>query len=172
MSISRSSDLPRIAGGATLAGTEHYAERFSELDPGHFRFCHGLVFSSLGIGTYLGEATDEVDASYLDSLVLALVSGCNVIDTAINYRFQRSERAVGRALQTAIKHGFSREEIVVCTKGGFIPFELNYPAEPYDWIEENLFRKRVVTPEEIHPAGHCMTPMFLWHQLDQSLQNL
>lgn len=165
-------DLPRIAGGATLAGTEHYAERFSELDPGHFRFCHDLVFSSLGIGTYLGDATDAMDASYLDSLVLALVSGCNVIDTAINYRFQRSERAVGRTLQTAIKHGFSREEIIVCTKGGYIPFELELPHDPYEWIEEHLLQKRVVTPDEIHPAGHCITPMFLWNQLDQSLKNL
>jgi aryl-alcohol dehydrogenase-like predicted oxidoreductase len=161
-----------IAGRATLTGTESYSERFSELDPAHFRLCHGLVYSSIGIGTYLGDATDEVDASYSQSIVRALASGCNVIDSAINYRFQRSEKSVGRALRQAIDKGFSREEIVVCTKGGYIPFEDTYPADPYQWVDDNLLRKRIITPEDIHPSGHCMAPMYLHHQVEQSLRNL
>lgn len=161
-----------LPGRATITGTETYAERFAELDPGHFRLCHGLIYSSIGLGTYLGDADDETDQRYTDSILQAIASGCNVIDSAINYRFQRSERAVGKALQAAVERGFSREEIIVCSKGGYIPFDTSYPADPYQWIEDNLLQKGIVTPEEIHPAGHCITPMYLRHQLHQSLQNL
>jgi len=48
-----------------------------------------LKISSLGIGTYLGQPDDKVDASYAASVVASVESGINVIDTAINYRFQR-----------------------------------------------------------------------------------
>jgi aryl-alcohol dehydrogenase-like predicted oxidoreductase len=161
-----------LSGCATLQGTEHYAERFEELHPGHFRLCHGLFFSSIGLGTYLGESTDEVDEQYKESVITAVSLGCNVIDTAINYRFQRSERAIGRALTDLAARGFKREELVICTKGGFIPFDGNYPADPWKWVEETLLDKGIVTPDEIHPSGHCMAPMYLYNQLQQSLKNL
>lgn len=163
---------PPIPGCATLQGTERYAEKHAELHPGHFRQCQNLVFSSIGMGTYLGEATDEVDNRYLKCMQQAIYTGCNIIDTAINYRFQRSERAIGQALGQLIANGLPRDEIIVCTKGGFIPFDTNYPSDPYAWIEENLLNKGVVTPEEIHPSGHCMAPNYLYHQLNQSLRNL
>jgi len=161
-----------LPGSATIQGTEHYAERFAELHPMHFKLCQGLIFSSIGIGTYLGSATDDVDKNYVSAITRAAASGCNVIDTAINYRFQRSERAIGQALQQLINNGFSREELILCSKGGFIPFDGEYPADPYKWIDENLFQKFIISPEDVHPSGHCMTPMYLLHQLDQSLRNL
>lgn len=166
------SPTPPMAGSATLQGTEQYAARFPELDPTHFRLCHALISSSIGIGTYLGEASDEVDQRYEDCIYAAITHGCNVIDTAINYRFQRSERVVGRALRRAIADGFARDEFIVCTKGGFIPFDCSLPNDPYQWIEDNLFAKGIITPDDIHPSGHCMAPMFLYNQLEQSLQNL
>ncbi len=172
MSDIPSDSVPRISGSATLAGTEHYAERFEELHPSHFRLCHSLMMSSIGLGTYLGDSTDEVDARYTDCVVRAVSLGCNVIDTAINYRFQRSERAIGRALRQLLQSGFSREEMVICTKGGFIPFDGSYPAEPWKWVKDTLLVKGIVTPEEIHPSGHCMAPMYLYNQLEQSLKNL
>ena len=49
--------------------------------------------------------------------------GANVIDTAANYRFQRSERSVGEALRRLSAAGFARDELVVCTKGGYLPFD-------------------------------------------------
>ena len=42
------------------------------------------------------------------------------MDSAINYRFQRSERSVGEALKELIAKGFSRGEIILCTKAGFL----------------------------------------------------
>ena len=54
----------------------------------------------------------------------AVELGANVIDTAANYRFQRSERSIGNALRELTEAGgFSRDEIVICTKGGYLPFD-------------------------------------------------
>lgn len=161
-----------VTGRATLGGTEHYAERFAELDPGHFRLCQDLVWSSIGIGTYLGEASDEVDDLYAGSVFRAIASGCNVVDTAINYRFQRSERAVGRGLGLALERGFGREEIVVCSKGGFVSFDGCFPGDPFGWVEENLIKRGIVSWEEVSREGHCLAPMFLDYQVGQSLENL
>lgn len=48
--------------------------------------------------------------------------GINVIDTAINYRYMRSERVVGAAIKYLIdNHSFSREELFVSSKIGYLP---------------------------------------------------
>ncbi|MGB6882631.1 MAG: aldo/keto reductase, partial [Candidatus Acidiferrum sp.] len=106
---------------ATLDATKRYANRFAgHAADGHFREAQGLVFSSLGIGTYLGQPDPKIDASYTAAIVAAAESGINFIDAAINYRFQRSERNIGAAIQQLATKGFSREELVVCTKGGYL----------------------------------------------------
>src|SRR6185369_5286454 len=91
----------------------------------HFRDGpHGLILSSIGIGTYLGDPDDQTDAAYGETLVGAITLGTNVVDTAINYRAQRSERVVGMAIAALIEAGeLQRDEVVVCTKGGYIPFD-------------------------------------------------
>src|SRR5262245_6842436 len=118
---------PPVEGRATREGTARYRARFGRLAPDHFLEVRGLWVSSIGIGTYLGEPDASDDAGYRDAVIAAVKSGCNVIDTAINYRFQRSERSVGEALRSLFADGFSRDEIVVATKGGFIPFDGGYP---------------------------------------------
>ena len=101
-----------LNGWATLEGTARYRERFREVAAdGHFRKSQDLWFSSIGVGTYLGDADDETDARYAESVVRAVELGANVIDTAANYRFQRSERAIGVALRELTKRGFARDEI-------------------------------------------------------------
>jgi hypothetical protein len=87
----------RVDGAlATSAATRAYRDRFNErvARPYFRRFGDALV-SSVGVGTYLGDATDAADDRYRAALVDAVESGINVVDTAINYRHQRSERAVG-----------------------------------------------------------------------------
>ena len=46
--------------------------------------------------------------------------GVNVIDTAINYRYQKSERVVGAVLRYLLEKGYSREELFICSKVGYI----------------------------------------------------
>ena len=62
MSTSAPIDSKRMPGRATAQGTLRYAARFQgRTAAGHFReIPGGLVFSSIGIGTYLGEP-DEAD---------------------------------------------------------------------------------------------------------------
>jgi len=155
-------------------GTRRYAQRLNSVTArGHFRERDGLFTSSIGLGTYLGHWDEHTDRSYQDAIKRAIELGCNVIDSAINYRFQRSERAIGVALKQLAEAGkASRDEIIVATKGGFFPFEDEPPRDPRAWITENVIDKGLARPEEIVGGGHCMTPAYLEDQLTRSLQNL
>src|SRR6478752_10281420 len=109
-----------MSASATSSGTTRYADKFAgRAASGHFREAQGLVVSSLGIGTYLGQPDDKTDQSYTSSVIAAVENGINVIDAAINYRFQRSERSIGAALKELAQKGFSREEFLLCNKGGY-----------------------------------------------------
>src|SRR4051794_35017017 len=85
----------------TDSGTAKYRQRFHErfVDDYFRRSTNGLWLSSIGVGTYLGESSDDDDAAYEAAVRHAVASGINVIDTAINYRSQRSELSVGSAIQ-------------------------------------------------------------------------
>src|SRR5258706_16414449 len=121
---------------ATSDSTKKYAARFAgRAAAGHFREQQGLWLSSIGIGTYLGEADAKTDQAYTDSIVAAVESGANVIDSAINYRFQRSERSAGAALKELTGWGFSREELVVCTKGGFLTPDSDMPGDANEYFQ-------------------------------------
>jgi aryl-alcohol dehydrogenase-like predicted oxidoreductase len=161
-----------IPGWATPQGTRAYGERFNgTAAPGHFRPAHGLWMSSIGIGTYLGHPDPETDARYVEAVICAVVRGCNVVDTAINYRFQRSERCVGKALRSLLAYGFRREELVIATKGGYVPYEGDWPEDPHRYIEENFLRTGIARPEDFI-NGHCIAPGYLRHQIAWSRRNL
>src|SRR5437588_7044967 len=100
---------------ATSKGTRQFAAHFAKsAAPGHFREAQGLTLSSLGLGTYLGQPDEKTDARYTSAIVAAVENGINVLDAAINYRFQRSERCIGAALKRLAEQGFSRENILLC----------------------------------------------------------
>ena len=158
---------------ATLEDTTRYRERFAGVLAGnHFREQNGLWLSSIGLGTYLGNADDETDARYTQAVVRAVESGANVIDTAANYRFQRSERAIGKALRQLKENGFSRNEIVICTKGGYLPFDGAPPRDMRRYVEETFVTPGIANFEDIVGGSHCMTPGYLQNQLEQSLGNM
>jgi aryl-alcohol dehydrogenase-like predicted oxidoreductase len=158
---------------ATKDGTANYAQRFSgRAANGHFREAHGLMLSSLGIGTYLGQPDDKTDNGYTAAVVAAVESGINVIDTAINYRFQRSERSIGTAIKQLAQKGISREEFVLCTKGGFLTPDNSMPSNPNEYFYREYIQPRVFSPNDIVAGSHCMTPRFIEDQLGRSLRNL
>ena len=162
-----------MSRGATLEGTTKYAEKFrGHAAEGHYREVQGLVLSSLGVGTYLGQPNETTDAGYAAALVAAVESGINVIDTAINYRLQRSERSVGTALKVLAHKGFTRDEIVVCTKGGYLTADGTMPDDPNRYFFEEYIQKGVFTAKDIAAGCHCMTPAYLQNQLARSLKNL
>jgi aryl-alcohol dehydrogenase-like predicted oxidoreductase len=159
--------------GATKEGTTRYAEKLrGHAADGHFRVVRELLFSSLGIGTYLGQPNDTTDSGYAAAIVAAVELGINVIDSAINYRLQRSERNIGTALKVLAHKGFSRDEIVVCTKGGYLTADGSMPADANRYFFEEYIQKGVFTAKDIAEGCHCMTPRFLENQLARSLKNL
>jgi aryl-alcohol dehydrogenase-like predicted oxidoreductase len=159
---------------ATSEGTKRYSERFAnQAAKGHFRTQHGLLLSSIGIGTYLGNADPATDTNYTEAVVRAVHLGCNVIDSAANYRFQRSERSIGQALKVLTgQHDFSRDEIVICTKGGYLPFDGAPPQNMREYVEETFVKPGITSFDDIVGGSHCMTPAYLQNQLNQSLRNL
>ena len=159
---------------ATPSGTARYRARFADrFAPAHFREQHGLVLSSIGIGTYLGNADATTDDSYTRSVVRAVQLGVNVIDSAANYRFQRSERSIGKALQMlSNEHGIAREELVICTKGGYLPFDGAPPRNVREYVNETFVKPGIASFDDIVAGSHCMTPSYLQSQLDQSLRNM
>ncbi len=160
-----------IATHATPDGTARYRDRYVPLS-GHFRRAQSLWLSSIGIGTYLGQPSPQSDADYTAAVKHALTSGINVVDTASNYRFQRSERAIGQALTELLEtRSIARDEIVVCTKGGYIPFDSEYPRDPNRYIRETVIEAGLAAAEDIID-GHCLAPRFIRAQLEQSLRNL
>lgn len=161
-----------IKGFATAEGTVAYrARRAAARD--HFRVWQGLAASSIGIGTYLGGEDAATDQSYRETVTRALELGLNVVDTAVNYRHQRSERSVGAALRSLVGAGaVSREEVVLATKGGFIPFDETAPANPSAYLADTYLRPGIVEAADVVAGCHCMTPRYLADQLERSRANL
>ncbi len=134
----------------------------------------GLRVSSIGFGTYLGEPDDATDAAYRAAFAQAFALGCNVFDCAINYRFQRSERALGGWLKQAVADGsVRRDEVVIATKGGFVPFEGSLPPDPRRWTYQHFIETGLVHPNEFcADYQHCLAPAFLDQMIESSLLNL
>jgi aryl-alcohol dehydrogenase-like predicted oxidoreductase len=160
-----------IPGKATAEGTAGFAKKHPSAHPQHWREALGLTISSIGMGTYLGNADPVTDGKYAAATEKSLSLGINVIDSAINYRYQRSERNVGVGLKKAIDAGaVSRDQVLLCTKGGFIAGDWGPPTR--EWFTENFAKPGILEPGDIVAGCHCMSPKYLKHEVDQSRANL
>jgi len=168
---------------ATAEGTRRYVARFAATAAaGHFREPVGCgtpsegapLLSSMGIGTYLGEADDATDKAYTAAVIAAVEGGINVADTAINYRYQRSERSIGAALRELAARGFARDEIVVCTKGGFLTTDGEMPGDgdAHAYLEREYLNSGILEAKDVAAGCHAMSPAFLADQLERSRKNL
>ena len=157
---------------ATVEGTKKYAERFQDAAGGHFRAAQELTLSSIGLGTYLGNWDAATDENYANAIAKFVESAGNVIDTAANYRFQRSERAIGQALRHLVEKGFAREELFIATKGGYLPFDNEPPRDARAYFQKEFVDRGIATFDELAGGSHCMTPAYLQSQIDQSLGNM
>src|SRR5688500_19728254 len=150
--------MMKLSGSAAPAGTDRYRKPFAEKIPQeHLRQAHGLWMSSIGMGTYLGNNDDSTDEQYRQAVVRAVELGCNVIDTAINYRCQRSERAIGTALKELSARGYDRNEVIIATKGGFLPFDGTPPKDPRSYFEQKFVGTALATAAEIDDGYPCIT---------------
>jgi aryl-alcohol dehydrogenase-like predicted oxidoreductase len=169
-----------IPGFATPAGTSRYRERFHQLAeadffrrPEQMPGVGELWLSSLGLGTYLGEPDNAADAAYTAAVQLAARSGINVLDTAINYRHQRSERNIGAALSQSIRAGgLQRDEVFVCTKAGYLSFDSAPPPDPRAYFLREYGESGILDAKELAGGMHCIAPDYLHDQIERSRRNL
>ncbi|KAH7438067.1 hypothetical protein KP509_05G103600 [Ceratopteris richardii] len=169
-----------IPGRADFFGTSQYAQRIgSNAGPGHFRQLKvggqlgNLIVSSLGIGTFGGSEYEEVDKDYIRNIIRGFDLGINVIDTASNYRSMHSELAIGEGMAKAIQQGIiQRNEVVVCTKGGFLSFDYRETVEPRTYIEDKYVKTGLFQWEEFVGGVHCLATPFVMNQLEISRRNL
>ena len=159
-----------IKGKATPEGTAAYAKKHPGAHERHWKSALGLTLSSVGMGSYLGNADPITDGKYSAALVMALDTGINVFDSAINYRYQRSERNLGAGLRKAVDAGtVTRDQVLLCTKGGFIAGDMGPPTK--EWFEETFVKPGVITAADFVAGSHCMAPRYLRHEVEQSLRN-
>ena len=159
---------------ATFDDTYNFAKKFAHYKDFYVKH-NNLVFSKLGLGTFNKEPYKEENYlfHYIEGVKEAIKSGINLIDTASNYRYGQSEKEIGIALQELFEEGFvKREELIICSKGGFIQLEYPFPQNPYAWIEENIINSSLAKLEDIELDQHCMTPDYLEWSCQESLENL
>ena len=169
-----------ISGRASADGTRRFAERQvaeSGREATSYRLLDGLTVSTIGLGTYLGEPDDVTDVLYIEAIVEAVGLGINHVDSAINYRFQRSERATGEAIRRVLADGgVDRSEIVVATKGGYVPFDGAPPSGPgaaREYVSREFLSPGVCKAADFaNQYRHCMAPGYLANQIDRSCENL
>lgn len=151
----------------TFAASHHTSEDF-------YQNVLDLTLSSIGIGSFAPEPYKEENYlySFTDSTIKAVELGCNVIDTAINYRCQESEKEIGKAILALQQAGISRESLFISSKAGFIPLDFPFPENPYEWIEANILTPKRATKEEIIVDQHCLAPDYIRWSCEQSLRNL
>jgi aryl-alcohol dehydrogenase-like predicted oxidoreductase len=147
-----------LPGHATTEGVQRFVAQFGKNSVEFYRSAQDILVSSVGIGTCRGASEADADAAYVGAVTAALEGGVNLIDTSLNYRNQRSERAVGAGIRLFVANGGKRDEIVVCTKGGFLLPE--------------AIAGGIVQPNDVVGGMHCMTPAFLADQIERSRQNL
>ncbi|KEQ57238.1 aldehyde reductase protein [Marine Group I thaumarchaeote SCGC RSA3] len=161
-----------ISGFATPDGTKKFAVN-SGVNQSNFKGFQSLTLSNVGIGTYLGDPDARTDELVTNAVKQSVLSGVNVLDTAINYRSQKAERSVGKAISELIQENkISRDQIFVSTKNGYVTNDADVQLGFWEYVKEEYTQKGIVQEGDITSGYHCMTTTYLSDQLDRSLKNL
>lgn len=159
---------------ATFDATLNYAKKFSNYKDFYIK-SNELIFSKLGLGTFNKEPYKEENYvfHYIEGVKEAVKNGINLIDSASNYRYGQSEKEIGIALKELFEEKIAtREELIICSKGGFIQLEYPFPKNPYIWIEENIINSKLATLEDIELDQHCLSADFIEWSCKKSLENI
>jgi len=161
-----------ISGFATSDGTRKFAQN-SGVNQANFNEFQNLLLSNVGIGTYLGESDTRTDELVTNAVIQSILSGVNVVDTAINYRAQKAERSIGKALLELIEEQkISRDQIFLSSKSGYVTNDADVNLGFWEYVKEEYSKKGVIKEGDVTSGYHCMTQTYLSDQLDRSLKNL
>ncbi|OOG23816.1 oxidoreductase [Thioalkalivibrio denitrificans] len=166
-------DVILIPGYANARATRAYAEaRVASGDAaeGHYsEFLRARMrLSSLGVGTFGGEASPQVDTAISTIVTRALTRGINVIDTAAHYRYGRSLAAVGAGVRAALAAGVPREAMFLLSKGGFLTLRGGPPAYMNAWFESEIVAQGLGTKADLAKGTHLLTPEYINYQIELS----
>ncbi|GBC89204.1 D-threo-aldose 1-dehydrogenase [bacterium HR13] len=128
----------------------------------------GLKLSEIGVGTYLGELDERTSEGYRQVIKEAINSyQINVVDTAIVYRYMKSERDIGAVLKE-----LGRDKFIISTKGGYVPYDVDSGEDPKDYFYDNFINTGIINPQEMTPQGHYLSAKFIDWCLSKSLENM
>lgn len=176
-SISLINEYRAVAGYATAEGTRKFMEKAFKngMANSHFRSFNNLNFSSLGIGTYLGQLTAEDDIDLENAIYNSLKSGAvNVIDTAINYRSMKSEKNIGHAIKRLIEDKIiSRDQVFISTKNGYITNDGDYPTiDVLEYMHKMYISQGIIDSKDISSGYNVLNPNYIRKCIDKSLTNM
>ena len=161
-----------IQGYSTPEGTANFIKK-STANQENFRKIQNLTISNVGIGTYLGNPDANTDVLVENAVKQSILAGINVIDTAINYRFQKAERSVGKAIATLVSEGkINRDEIFVSTKNGYVTNDGDINEDFWSYVNREYVKTGIIQSNDISSGYHCMTVPYLEDQLNRSRKNL
>ena len=161
-----------ISGYATSEGTKDFSKN-SQVNLDNFKIFEDLHLSNVGIGTYLGNPDSQTDELVKNAVKQSVLSGVNVIDTAINYRAQKAERSIGKALSELIQEGkITRNQVFISSKNGYVTNDADIQEDFMQYVMRELGKTGIVKEGDITSGYHCMTSAYLSDQLDRSLKNL
>jgi aryl-alcohol dehydrogenase-like predicted oxidoreductase len=167
-----------VDGFADTEGTKEFVNRAvhsHDIVPNHFRPRDGIFLSSIGIGTYLGDPTVQHDELIEKAIYDSVRSGAvNVLDTAINYRYMKSEKCIGRALSRLIDDNvISRNQVFVCTKNGYITNDADYPSvDVMEYIQKMFISPGLIDAGDISSGYNILNPNYIARCIDKSLMNM
>ena len=124
----------------------------------------GQTVSMAGFGTYrvkLGEMRHAI------SLIKAITSGINLIDTSTNYALGASESLIGNVLKT-VESQVKRSDLVIITKIGYLQGPSLNEARQRE-VFGNPIPDMVKISDDLY---HCIHPEFLKEQLRLSLERM
>ncbi|MFB5608239.1 MAG: aldo/keto reductase [Candidatus Nitrosomaritimum yanchengensis] len=161
-----------ILGCASSDGTEKFVVD-SGVNQDNFKNFEHLYLSNVGIGTYLGDADAKTDELVTSAVKQSILSGVNVIDTAINYRSQKAERSIGKAISELIEEDkITRNQIFLSSKNGYLTNDADVKLGFWEYVKEEYSKNGVIHEGDVTSGYHCMTIPYLSDQLDRSLKNL
>lgn len=154
---------------ATLLGTRGLITEFKEnglviQDRVRNFLRNELVTTQLGYGSY---RVNSDDPEHYESLLIALQSGVNLIDTSANFGFGSAEKMVGNVL-SSMREKSARNNFILISKAGYIQGpDLEYVANRE--TAGKAFND-VLKPDSV--CWYCIDPDFLKYQFNESLRRL
>jgi aryl-alcohol dehydrogenase-like predicted oxidoreductase len=164
-----------ITGYADLNGTSDYFIKKQKADNWLVEkntFC----YSKLGLGTFIGDFSDEHSRLFREAITYALLNGINFIDTAINYRGMRSERDIGFVISNLIEEEkVNRNQFVISSKAGIIPGDGEIMLRPINYMKEKLIDTEILSMEDVYLEDTLwltMNPKYFEYALNVSRSHL